>query len=468
MLTPQKYLMQSHESIQCFKNNTTTCSHCNRKKNSNNNIIMNSNKNKIMMSCIACNGNAKRKASSASTTVRVSYETTSGKLSTATTPLQTSQPHTTEFVSPPAAFQSNKSTHCRLRNNSTSLFNHSNLFIVALLFVLTSCSDFVEGALRNVNLIIEPPAVRRGQHAILRCMYDLEGAPLYSAKFYRGQLEFYRYTPGEFPNTKVFPFPGIHVDVTSSNATQVLIRNVGFGLSGNFSCEVTADAPLFSTATAFGAMQVVELPDKRPLLFTEQTRYEPGDVLRANCSTPPSRPRAELKLTINNMVVSNAEVQYIRTIDNLIASRISLKLQLQGIHFSSVNPSVYGHSVYGMNSVHGGGLVLRCTATIGELYQEYKEIELGTPQKDPVPARVTLSSGSTVRNFMSFFSSGSTSKTTALDVTKLLLITAMCHFTSIGSLLVQLYSRVYNLLRYKSTQQYQNVNDSHLRLLSLR
>lgn len=34
-----------------------------------------------------------------------------------------------------------------------------------------------------------------------------------------------------------------------------------------------------------------------------------------------------------------------------------------------------------------GGLMLRCTAQIGDLYQEYKEIELGTPQKDPVPAR---------------------------------------------------------------------------------
>uniref|UniRef100_A0A1B0B5Q4 Uncharacterized protein n=1 Tax=Glossina palpalis gambiensis TaxID=67801 RepID=A0A1B0B5Q4_9MUSC len=46
-----------------------------------------------------------------------------------------------------------------------------------------------------------------------------------------------------------------------------------------------------------------QLPDKRPQLFTEHTRYEPGDVLRANCSTPPSRPRAELKFTINNMVM---------------------------------------------------------------------------------------------------------------------------------------------------------------------
>lgn len=47
-----------------------------------------------------------------------------------------------------------------------------------------------------------------------------------------------------------------------------------------------------------------EFPDKRPQLFTEHTRYEPGDVLRANCSTPPSRPRAELRFTINNMPVS--------------------------------------------------------------------------------------------------------------------------------------------------------------------
>ncbi|EDW97721.1 uncharacterized protein LOC6537453 [Drosophila yakuba] len=289
--------------------------------------------------------------------------------------------------------------------------------LLLLLGALLLSMELVECALRNVNLIIEPPAVRRGQHVVLRCMYDLEGAPLYSAKFYRGQLEFYRYTPGEFPNTKVFPFPGIHVDVSSSNATQVLLRNVGFGLSGNFSCEVTADAPLFSTATAVDTMQVVELPEKRPQVFTEHTRYEPGDVLRANCSTPPSRPRAELTFTINNLVMSNVDIEYIRTIDNLIATRISLKMQLQGIHFSSVNP-VYNNG-YGPNSVYGhggpayapnanpGGLLLRCSAQIGELYQEFKEIELGTPQKDPVPARVTLSSDTSFKSLLSSYFSTS-------------------------------------------------------------
>lgn len=70
-------------------------------------------------------------------------------------------------------------------------------------------------AIRNVSLLVDPPAVRRGQHATLRCLYNLEGAPLYSVKFYRGLREFYRYSPSEVPSSKTFPFPGIYVDVSS-------------------------------------------------------------------------------------------------------------------------------------------------------------------------------------------------------------------------------------------------------------
>ncbi|XP_055903550.1 uncharacterized protein LOC129939533 [Eupeodes corollae] len=329
-----------------------------------------------------------------------------------------------------------------LKNIKMAFWTRISTF--GLLLLLVSCFDFIDGALRNVSLIVEPPAVRKGQHATLRCLYDLSGAPLYSVKFYRGQLEFYRYTPGEIPNTKVFPFPGLSVIIPMSNASQVVIRKVGFGLSGNFSCEVTADAPLFSTATAFAKLQVVEYPEKRPMLFTEHNRYEPGDVLRANCSTPPSRPRAELKFTINNMVVSSGETEYIKTVDNLMASRIGLKLQLQAIHFTGGSPSllnggssgsgINGGSINGnqmLNSLHnnqlgsgnptGGSLVLRCTAQIGDLYQEYKEIELGTPQRDPIPARVTLSSGSGLKSFFNLYFSSSSSSPSTLQ-SKLLAI----------------------------------------------
>ncbi|KAH8407921.1 hypothetical protein KR222_001193, partial [Zaprionus bogoriensis] len=295
--------------------------------------------------------------------------------------------------------------------------------------------DAAQATLRNVNLLVEPPAVRRGQSVALRCEYQLDGAPLYSIKFYRGQLEFYRFTPGEYPHTKVFQYPGIKVDESSSNATQVVIRNVGFALSGNFSCEVTADAPLYSTATAYAQMQVVEFPEKRPLLFTEHTRYEAGDVLRANCSTPPSRPRAELRFTINQIPVSTEETQYIRTVDNLIASRLSLKLQLQAVHFvtaGNANANVHGRTTNGQQmanvlAIGKGGLMLRCTAQIGDLYQEYKEIELGTSQKDPVPARVTLSSDSGLRQFLEtyFYTSSAKRNRGELAVRLSLIITLL-------------------------------------------
>lgn len=68
--------------------------------------------------------------------------------------------------------------------------------------------------LKDVYLEIEPRIVKRGESSTLRCSYDLESAPLYSVKWYRGNLEFYRYTPKEHPSTKILSFNGIDVDVS--------------------------------------------------------------------------------------------------------------------------------------------------------------------------------------------------------------------------------------------------------------
>lgn len=71
-----------------------------------------------------------------------------------------------------------------------------------------------------------------------------------------------------------------------------------------------------------------------------------------------------------------AEQQFIQTTDNLVATRISLKLQLQSSHFHGSPPSTTG------------GLTLRCIAEIPNLYYlESSELELGAQQRDPVPAR---------------------------------------------------------------------------------
>ncbi|KAF9791644.1 hypothetical protein SFRURICE_020043 [Spodoptera frugiperda] len=92
-------------------------------------------------------------------------------------------------------------------------------------------------------LLVEPSTVIRGGTAALICSRDMQGAPLYSVKWYRGNHEFYRYTPMEDPDTRVFGLPGIYVDMNRSNGTQVLLRRLDLTLAGNFSCEVVSLLP---------------------------------------------------------------------------------------------------------------------------------------------------------------------------------------------------------------------------------
>lgn len=55
----------------------------------------------------------------------------------------------------------------------------------------------------------------------------------------------------------------------------------------------------FSTSLSF-----TELPHSPPTLWTEFTKYDPGDILRANCSTQPSKPSSSITFLLNQYAVS--------------------------------------------------------------------------------------------------------------------------------------------------------------------
>ncbi|BES92487.1 heterophilic cell-cell adhesion [Nesidiocoris tenuis] len=227
-------------------------------------------------------------------------------------------------------------------------------------------------SLQNVSLVILPPAVQRGQQATLLCNYDLEGSPLYAVKWYRGIWEFYRFSPNDNPPTKIFPYQGIHVDVSMSNASQVVLQQVGFNLSGNISCEVTTDAPSFTTAMVSQELMVIELPKKDPLIHTEKDRYDVGDTLRANCSSAPSKPAASLSFFLNENPVGYPSTRFFNVGDGLMTSVLPLEVRVDPSHIS---PS--------------GNLTLRCTALVATVFRKSVEVILGPRTSEPVPERVT-------------------------------------------------------------------------------
>ncbi len=83
------------------------------------------------------------------------------------------------------------------------VFNHFVNFFVSDCF-----------SLRIIRFEV-PPAVAKGQSIILYCNFDLEGDELYSVKYYKDYVEFYRYLPTDEPRPgQKFKLKGAYVDVS--------------------------------------------------------------------------------------------------------------------------------------------------------------------------------------------------------------------------------------------------------------
>ncbi|KAF8790691.1 hypothetical protein HNY73_005677 [Argiope bruennichi] len=92
-------------------------------------------------------------------------------------------------------------------------------------------------SLRLVSLEV-PDKVARGQGTRLTCGYDLEGDTLYSIKWYRDDVEFFRYVPTDRPPGQFFPLQGIKVDLGRSANGSVYIRDISHLTAGIYKCEV--------------------------------------------------------------------------------------------------------------------------------------------------------------------------------------------------------------------------------------
>ncbi|XP_076317512.1 uncharacterized protein LOC143229275 [Tachypleus tridentatus] len=115
---------------------------------------------------------------------------------------------------------------------------------------------FAVSAIHIVSLHF-PDKVNSGQELQLRCDYNLDGENLYSVKWYRDDMEFFRYVPMDNPVKQIFSLDGIEVDIERSNKDIVVLTKVTPVTQGIFRCEVSADAPSFQTVSAEKVMTIL-------------------------------------------------------------------------------------------------------------------------------------------------------------------------------------------------------------------
>jgi len=212
------------------------------------------------------------------------------------------------------------------------------------------CQNTMGLILKEVSV---PPFIVAGDKAVMGCNYDTQGDLVYSVKWYKGGLEIFRYLPS-FKDQPITTFPrsGVIIDESESNSSSITMINTSLASTGRYRCEVSTEAPMFSTESKFGDLLVLVLPATPPVIMGGELEYSIGDFLHLNCSSFESKPAADLSWFIND---KKADKSYIiphpigfNKQTGLYTSKSELFMTLGQVHFTEE-----------------GKLNVRCEATIG-------------------------------------------------------------------------------------------------------
>ncbi|XP_054725811.1 uncharacterized protein LOC129235795 [Anastrepha obliqua] len=164
-----------------------------------------------------------------------------------------------------------------------------------------------------------------------------EGEALYAIKWYKDNEEFYRFVPKARPQKTSYRFDGIRVGEEHSDSWRVFLRGLTINSSGLYRCEISAEAPNFSSVQGEGRMDIVFLPRDGPHIRGQQAQYQIGDTLSLNCTSGKSHPASRLQWFINEQVVVDDSylIAYNDTVHKhgLITSMLGLELAVDGRHF---------------------------------------------------------------------------------------------------------------------------------------
>ncbi|KAF4531123.1 hypothetical protein B566_EDAN011148 [Ephemera danica] len=152
-----------------------------------------------------------------------------------------------------------------------------------------------------------------------------------------------------------------------SNSKQVYLNKLNLNSRGNYRCEVTAEAPSFTSVHSEAHMEVIyyNKEDPNPTIAGGEQTYEVGDLINLNCTSSQSYPAAELKWYINgNQVSGDAVIKYdqLETKQGFVSSNSGLRFIVEPQH------------------VMGGRMTVRCTATVSANFWQTESQQSMLPQ----------------------------------------------------------------------------------------
>ncbi|XP_022238905.1 uncharacterized protein LOC106457325 isoform X2 [Limulus polyphemus] len=243
-------------------------------------------------------------------------------------------------------------------------------------FLLLINTLFVQAVLcLKLTELDVPSVVKQGAPVWLYCGYDLEEDELYSVKWYKNHVEFYRYLPSDEPPGQKYDLLGVHINLSKSNQTHVYLEKTDVNSEGSYGCEVSTEAPSYRTVKADKDMNVYVLPEGKPIIDGIDRMYDIGEYVNLTCKSRPSKPVAVLSWSINGQPVDErflTPMQIERYVDGLESAVLSLQFHVT------------------LNNFNQGVMKVRCTATISQDYYSHSEEtvigeRLKTATPDPGP-----------------------------------------------------------------------------------
>ncbi|GFR01535.1 uncharacterized protein TNCT_145051 [Trichonephila clavata] len=185
-------------------------------------------------------------------------------------------------------------------------FSKTMLIVERCLLIVCACGFSWSMSVSVTELRVPSMAVL-GESVTLVCSYDLGNEELYVVKWYKDELEFYRFEPKDHNQSVYFPQPGINIDLSKSGSNSVYLKNVALDTAGAYKCQVSTDAPTYSCVQAVKEMDVIILPMEGPKISGITEKYDFGDNITIKCTSAKSKPASKLRWLVNNELVSNTE-----------------------------------------------------------------------------------------------------------------------------------------------------------------